>query len=84
MPQQQVMPGGGMPNGLLGGGMMPPPANMGMMPANTAANGMMGAAMPMQVCFLCCVCVHTGYMHTKTIFTLIHLFVHWCVRLYAH
>lgn len=49
MPQQQVMPGGGMPNGLLGGSMMPPPANMGMMPANAAANGMMGAAMPMQM-----------------------------------
>ena len=50
MPQQQVMTGAGMPNGLLGGGnSMQSAVNMGMMPASTQPNGMMAAGMPMQV-----------------------------------
>ena len=49
MPQQQVMAGAGMPNGLVGGGNMQQAVNMGMMPAGAQPNGMMGAAMPMQV-----------------------------------
>ena len=67
MPQQQVMPGGGMPNGLLGGGTMPPAANMGVMPANTAANGMMGGAVPMQVSRSFFVCVFSCEPGTSTV-----------------